>query len=1573
MRKDEMSGAEVVEARGRGAFGSTGVRLIAAVTVALLVAVGLGLATVPAGAEEVVVARKNNILVYEDMPGSGRQYVDTGLEVRDGDRVRILATGTVEPAPFWSTTGPDGYPRSDCQPNSNYPHFAPRSSGDFTPRCFALTGKLNGHHFWVGRSHDGTHFRGTDTLKLIVNDDAPGGGSGHFAVNVEVLRDVPLSSGGFEWEMEPRFGKDANGDGVTDYHWNETTASYAQSYVNPSGFKVNFNGCPTAEEYSSAGTVNSELYTWDYGDGVKETIRNCRPSHTYARQGSYGVKLNDAPAKQIRVRDLLIVSLGDSYGSGEGAPDVPISTYKGWGLFGWTVPGDNLRYGTWPNAEAKWVDKRCHRSAWAGAAQAARALEESDPHSSVTFISFACSGATISRETTFDGNKPQGSGVLGPYRGIEPPPGPSGDPNRELRANWLPPQIDALARTLAGCAPTDSTCTNRPGRRIDSLVISGGGNDAYFADVVSNCVTEKFCNSHEATIAMKDSGLAELPARYDALANAIHAANPSGRPALDVGKVYLTEYPDPTRGDDGETCETMMDTIGSALNMKIVRVESDWVREAFHGPLNETMKNAAERNTGRNWEYVDGVSSRYSHNGYCARDHWIVHPMESRMNQGPYRSLPFESWEHTDVLQAQKGMMHPNVMGFRAYSDALFPRLQAQFSQTSDGMPPSFTASSEVPGAASRHGENGWITGATGANSTEIPAGVFTVAAEDPSGISSGVATVNGRANACPATGAMECSVVDMSGQRKEWRFRISEEGIHRFEFSVRGSDGQIATYVHEVRVDLRDPEAMARASRPPDENGRYTAPVDVTLDGSDAVGGSGVYKVEYTVGGGPVKELESGGKVTLQPDETRLRYWSVDVAGRKSAVRDFIARDRIAFLSDREGGVEQIWATDTDGAFPTRITNVTAAEGDRAPAFSPDGKKIAFASLRAGPEDYEIYIANADGSNPVRLTDNAAEDRATAFSPDGKKIVFSSNRDGNWEIYSMNTDGSGQTRLTNNPATDTIPAFSPDGRKIIFESNRDGNNEIYVMNADGANPVRLTNHPADDRSPVFSPDGRKIAFASTRDVFSNHEIYVANADGSNPVRLTSNLRIDISPAFSPDGSKIAFASFRDGNYEVYVMNADGSNQTNITRNPAADFQPDWGLVYNDAFTESRAIHGSSATVAGSTLAATREGGEPVHSPNEGGFTWSGDHSVWYRWTAPKSGAVVVDTCDTNFDTLLSAYTGGSIGTLKRVADNNNHADCGGSWGSKMTFEAEAGTVYNIAVSGAGGARAGIFTLKMSLAPDTTAPETILDPSGPNGTVNTRSASFDFDSNESGAFLCSLDGAPFSDCGDSPKIYSDLPEGERNFRVKAVDRAGNEDATPASRTWIIDATAPQTRVTSGPSGLVRSASATFGWSGSDDRTPISDLLYSYKLDGGEWSEYSSDTRVTLSGLSQGAHTIHVRAKDAAGNVDESPATRSFTVDTVVPAGGVKINTGAARTTSLRVTLNLTASDSGSGVSQMCISNTTRCTAWQPFARSKAWKLAGNKAGTKTVYVRYKDRAGNASALYRDTIRYVPRR
>ncbi len=204
-----------------------------------------------------------------------------------------------------------------------------------------------------------------------------------------------------------------------------------------------------------------------------------------------------------------------------------------------------------------------------------------------------------------------------------------------------------------------------------------------------------------------------------------------------------------------------------------------------------------------------------------------------------------------------------------------------------------------------------------------------------------------------------------------------------------------------------------------------------------------------------------------------------------------------------------------------------------------PDSK-LAFQSLRDG--NWEIYVADAAGSNPTRVTSRGASDVQPRLNRGCTRIVFASNASGNYEIATINPDGTGLLRLTMHEASDTQPAWSPDGMRIAFQSNRDGQSEIYVMDADGSSPTRLTSHAAYDGYPAWSPDGTRIAFSSNRSGIQ--AIWVMNADGSNPVQLSSQPS-SVYPTWSPDGSRLAYSADQNGDQflELWLMAADGSDQ----------------------------------------------------------------------------------------------------------------------------------------------------------------------------------------------------------------------------------------------------------------------------------------------------------------------------------------------------------------------------------------------------------------------------------------------
>lgn len=239
------------------------------------------------------------------------------------------------------------------------------------------------------------------------------------------------------------------------------------------------------------------------------------------------------------------------------------------------------------------------------------------------------------------------------------------------------------------------------------------------------------------------------------------------------------------------------------------------------------------------------------------------------------------------------------------------------------------------------------------------------------------------------------------------------------------------------------------------------------------------------------------------------------------------------------------IWTMHDDGTDPVRLTDATSE--DTMPAWSPDGKRLAFVSNRGGNRD--VWLMNTDGGQLENITRSEADEWTPAWSPDGTAIAFSSYRDGNWEIYLCKPDGTQVQPLTRNAAADYAPAWSSDGGRIAFVSERDGNPEIYIVNRDGTGLRRLTEDAAKDQFPQWSPDGSQIAFESERD--GNAEVYVMAQDGSGVRNLTNEPSSDEhGPSWSPDGKRISYYSNRDGSWDIFIVLADGQQKVNLTQSP---------------------------------------------------------------------------------------------------------------------------------------------------------------------------------------------------------------------------------------------------------------------------------------------------------------------------------------------------------------------------------------------------------------------------------------
>lgn len=222
-----------------------------------------------------------------------------------------------------------------------------------------------------------------------------------------------------------------------------------------------------------------------------------------------------------------------------------------------------------------------------------------------------------------------------------------------------------------------------------------------------------------------------------------------------------------------------------------------------------------------------------------------------------------------------------------------------------------------------------------------------------------------------------------------------------------------------------------------------------------------------------------------------------------------------ILFSSNRTGKIE-LWSMHADGSAQRQI--VTGLPGEKwVPQLSPDSKTIVFAYGDPGVGHPEIWSVSATGRNPRRLTTTPKAATGPTwsllphFSPDGRRIVFASTKSGDSQIWIMNSDGSDQRQITHGLGPEfpdaNAPKWSPDGKTIAFWAGFETKyGEIWTMRPDGSGTRQLTDQPGaiSSDNPAWSPDGTKILFDTNRR--GSAQIWVMNADGSD-----QHLLIDIA------------------------------------------------------------------------------------------------------------------------------------------------------------------------------------------------------------------------------------------------------------------------------------------------------------------------------------------------------------------------------------------------------------------------------------------------------------------------------
>jgi Tol biopolymer transport system component len=275
----------------------------------------------------------------------------------------------------------------------------------------------------------------------------------------------------------------------------------------------------------------------------------------------------------------------------------------------------------------------------------------------------------------------------------------------------------------------------------------------------------------------------------------------------------------------------------------------------------------------------------------------------------------------------------------------------------------------------------------------------------------------------------------------------------------------------------------------------------------------------------------------------------------------------------------------------------VRAGEG----YFSPAGDKIIFQAeeRNTGNPFYQIFIQDLKSGRSHRVSPGVGKTTCAYFSPDGKKVIWASTHldpdaaqhyakehqlrnmerispkkkrryvwdfDPHMDIFESNLDGTAVNRLTDMKGYDAEGSYSADGKQIVFCSNRGGpkNLELYIMDADGKNVRQLTHAPdCYNGGPFFSPDGKRVIFRSDRKKKDHLQLYIINSDGTGERALTDDLNwVFWAPYWYKDGKHIVYTAADHSNplarpnYDLYWMNIDTGKKVRLTYAPGADVLP---------------------------------------------------------------------------------------------------------------------------------------------------------------------------------------------------------------------------------------------------------------------------------------------------------------------------------------------------------------------------------------------------------------------------------
>ncbi len=319
---------------------------------------------------------------------------------------------------------------------------------------------------------------------------------------------------------------------------------------------------------------------------------------------------------------------------------------------------------------------------------------------------------------------------------------------------------------------------------------------------------------------------------------------------------------------------------------------------------------------------------------------------------------------------------------------------------------------------------------------------------------------------------------------------------------------------------------------------------------------GAGQYLVRFQLFDVFKQEQLAGYNVpTNERDLRATAHHIADIIYEKITGKRGAFSTKVAYVTSiiQRNGKEKVvlQVADADGYNPQTI--VTSTEPLMSPAWSPDGRSLAYVSFEG--RKASIYVQGVYTGQRQKVASFKGINGAPAWSPDGTKLALTLSKDGNPDIYVLDLQNKSLLRLTNHYGIDTEPAWSPDGKFVAFTSSRGGQPQIYKVPAFGGNAQRVTYKGKYNARATYSPDGKLLAMVNRKE--GSFRIALLDlATGS--MRLLSQGRLDESPSFAPNGGMVIYATKIRGKGELAAVSVDGSVKQRLALQVGDVREPAW-------------------------------------------------------------------------------------------------------------------------------------------------------------------------------------------------------------------------------------------------------------------------------------------------------------------------------------------------------------------------------------------------------------------------------